>query len=364
MGARIFRRRPRIMMLFSGFIGIFVVLSIFPYLLVDLGYLVRPIWDKRQDPFNKVLVHHYAEGMSMQERCEAHGWTLAPQDSTPPQVYDAVIFSVELDMLEIRIQELWDVVDKFVIVESNATFTGLPKDAVFWDNRDRFSFAESKIVYKLLPLYPLGPEESAWINEGRMRDGMTDFLTEAGVQAGDLVTSLDADELVSQHTIELLKSCHGVPESIHVQLKNYLYSFEFPVNDGGNYQASVHKWWPGYSRYVHHLQADVLLTDAGWHCSFCFRTIEEFQFKMQAYSHSDRVRYNYLMDLEWIQHAICEGKDLFGMLPEAYSFQELFSRIGAIPKSIFAVGLPKWVLANRQRFKFLLPGGCERQGPL
>jgi beta-1,4-mannosyl-glycoprotein beta-1,4-N-acetylglucosaminyltransferase len=40
-------------------------------------------------------------------------------------VFDAILFSNEMDMLEIRLRELYDVVDKFVIVESDHTFTGI-----------------------------------------------------------------------------------------------------------------------------------------------------------------------------------------------------------------------------------------------
>ncbi|KAG0352320.1 glycosyl transferase [Gamsiella multidivaricata] len=367
MAARIFRRRSHLLILLSSAVFlIFITFNVFPYLFIDIGYLSRPLWDKPQWDFDQTIVHNYAEGMSMKERCEAHGWTLPAQDISTNQnkVYDAIIFSVELDMLEIRMRELWDVVDKFVILESNATFTGLPKERVFQMNRERFAFAESKIMYKFLPLYPLEKGESPWVNEGRTRNGMTTFLLEVGVQQGDLVTFSDVDEIISRHTIELLKACEGVPQSLHLQTRNYLYSYEFPLGDEGMWRTSIHKWVPDISYYTHQQTSKFLLTDAGWHCSFCFRTIKEFQFKMEAYSHSDRVRYSYLKEPTWIQQAICEGKDLFGMFPEAYSFKELFTRLGSIPKSTSAVGLPRYVLENRQRFKFLLPGGCQREGPL
>lgn len=82
---------------------------------------------------------------------------------------------------------------------------------------------------------------------------------------------------------------------------------------------------------------------------------------MQAYSHVDRVRYASLLDPAWIQDVICNGKDLFGMFPEAFSFGDLFTRLNAVPKTHSAVGLPKAVLENRVRFKYLLPGGCIRE---
>jgi len=57
--------------------------------------------------------------------------------------------SNELDLLEVRMNELDNVVDYFLIVESNGTFTGLPKETFFANNRDRFAKFQHKIVYSL-----------------------------------------------------------------------------------------------------------------------------------------------------------------------------------------------------------------------
>ena len=62
---------------------------------------------------------------------------------------DAVLMSSELDLLEIRMNELDAVVDYFLIVESNATFTGLPKETYFANNRARYAKFEDKIIYRL-----------------------------------------------------------------------------------------------------------------------------------------------------------------------------------------------------------------------
>ena len=54
-----------------------------------------------------------------QELCKMHGWE---QRKSTPEVWDAVIFSTELDLLEIRLNELDSVVDRFFIVESDSEF--------------------------------------------------------------------------------------------------------------------------------------------------------------------------------------------------------------------------------------------------
>ena len=39
-------------------------------------------------------------------------------------MYDAILFSNEMEILEIRLRELYEFVDKFIILESDHTFTG------------------------------------------------------------------------------------------------------------------------------------------------------------------------------------------------------------------------------------------------
>ena len=80
--------------------------------------------------------------------CKVHGWP-ARREKENIKVLDAVLMSNELDLLEIRLNELDSVVDYFLIVESNATFTGLPKETFFGKNRSRFAKFEHKIVYSL-----------------------------------------------------------------------------------------------------------------------------------------------------------------------------------------------------------------------
>lgn len=112
------------------------------------SYTTRPLWGKQAGP-NEVIPHYYVEGLKMDANtCQLHGWKERPKKEDL-KVLDAVLMSSELDLLEIRMNELDSVVDYFLIVESNATFTGLPKETYFTLNRDRFSKFQPKIVYHL-----------------------------------------------------------------------------------------------------------------------------------------------------------------------------------------------------------------------
>ncbi|KAJ8508885.1 hypothetical protein ONZ45_g8891 [Pleurotus djamor] len=326
-----------------------------------LSYATRPLWDAADGP-KEVIPHYYTEGMEMNEAaCKLHGWGLRKKPSSQVKILDAVLMSSELDLLEIRMHELDSMVDHFLIVESNATFTGLPKTTYFSENRDRFAKFEHKIVYDFLPGHPLQPGESAWDVEARTRGTMSNLIrsqiTKFPQDTETLVIMSDVDEIPSRHTVSLLKTC-DFGRNIHLQLRNYLYSFEWYIGPS-SWRASMHHWLPN-TYYRHSQSTDVILADAGWHCSYCFRTIQEYVVKMTGFSHSDRVGGNMkLLEPSRIQDTICTGKDIFGMLPEAYSYADLLSQMSLTPYAS-AVGLPLYLIENAAKFKFLLPGGCKR----
>lgn len=90
-----------------------------------------------------------------------------------------------------------------------------------------------------------------------------------------------------------------------------------------SWRASAHIWSDN-SFYRHSKSTENILADSGWHCSYCFRTIAEYVVKMKGFSHADRIGGRIdLLDPKRIQTTICIGKDIFGMLPEAYSVRFL-----------------------------------------
>lgn len=319
-------------------------------------YFFRPLWDNPPPPFER-LPHYYAENVSMDHLCRLHGWSLRSQ---PRRVFDGIIFSNELDMLELRWRELEPYITKFVILEANTTFTGIPKPLYFASNRARFAFAEGKITHGVFGgrTRARGSHEDPFVLESEQRVAMNGLLRRAGIQNGDLLIMADTDEIPSPHTVKLLQWCDGIPPVLHLELRNYMYSFEFPV-DYSSWRATIHIFGPR-TFYRHSRLTDVILSDAGWHCSFCFRHLKEFVFKMTAYSHADRVRRRDFLNYSRIQRLICRGDDLFDMLPEEYSFQELIKKMGSIPRSTSAVYLPAYLIENAEKFKFFLPGGCMR----
>ncbi|KAI3843122.1 hypothetical protein MKX03_031301 [Papaver bracteatum] len=291
-----------------------------------VSYFLRPIWQSPPKPFIE-MPHYYHENVSMENLCKLHGWGIR---ESPRRVFDAVLFSNEVDLLQVRWNELYPYITQFVLLESNSTFTGFPKPLVFARTvGGRFRKGEDPFV-----------------EEAYQRVALDQLLRISGIMDDDLLIMSDVDEIPSRHTINLFRWCDDIPPILHLRLKNYLYSFEFLV-DNKSWRASVHVYQTGKTRYALYRRTDVVLSDAGWHCSFCFRHISQFIFKMKAYSHSDRVRFS--------------GADLFDMFPEEYTFKDIIGKLGPIPHSYSAVHLPAYVLNNFDKYKFLLPGNCKRE---
>ncbi|KAL3720307.1 hypothetical protein ACJRO7_005180 [Eucalyptus globulus] len=320
-----------------------------------ISYFFRPLWESPPKPFH-VIPHYYNENVSMETLCKLHGWQIR---EFPRRVYDAVLFNNEVDILTIRWKELYPYVTQFVLLESNSTFTGLPKRLIFKKNRDKFKFVEPRLIYGTIGgRFKKG--ENPFVEEAYQRVALDQLIRIAGIGDDDLLIMSDVDEIPSAHTINLLRWCDDIPPKLHLQLRNYLYSFEFFV-DNKSWRASVHRYQSGSTRYAHFRQSDDLLSDSGWHCSFCFRRISEFIFKMKAYSHNDRIRFFHYLDPTRIQDVICKGANLFDMFPEEHTFKEIIRKLGPISHSYSAVHLPAYLLNNAEKYKYLLPGNCKRE---
>ena len=103
---------------FKTFIYLFILLPLsifFVYLHGQkLTYFLRPLWQSPPKPFN-ILPHYYHPNASMELLCTLHGWNIR---HSPRRVFDAVLFSNEVDMLTIRWNELNPYITQFVLLES------------------------------------------------------------------------------------------------------------------------------------------------------------------------------------------------------------------------------------------------------
>jgi len=66
------------------------------------------------------------------------------------RVIDCILFHSELEVLKIRLEYLYEVVDKFIILESSQSFSGKKKPFNFEKNKELFKKFQDKIIYNQL----------------------------------------------------------------------------------------------------------------------------------------------------------------------------------------------------------------------
>lgn len=116
------------------------------------------------------------------------------------KIYDCFTFFNELDLLEIRLQELWNSVDYFVIAESNYSFTGNNKNYTLLDNWDRFAQYADKI--KHVKVTDMPNTGNPWANEYWQRNALAQGLINKSND--DLIIISDCDEIPRADAIDLI----------------------------------------------------------------------------------------------------------------------------------------------------------------
>lgn len=111
-------------------------------------------------------------------------------------IYDCFSFFNELDLLEIRLNVLKDVVDKFVLVEAAQTHTGQPKPLYFSENSSRFAAFKDKIIHIVVDDFSDAEKfaterERAWARENIQRNAIVRGLADAKDDDTILISDLD-----------------------------------------------------------------------------------------------------------------------------------------------------------------------------
>lgn len=224
----------------------------------------RPLWDKKTT-FHE-LPHYYDARLSDEQLCSLHNWSRRAAGDEP-KVIDATILSVELDLLEIRLKELWPVVDIFVVLEADRTFHGKSKPLILEQNIERFAWAKAKLKnFSYRGLTELNYGDSPFKNEDRLRKAMNKIVAQLA-EPGDLILVSDVDEIPRQSTLALFRKCTGFPPVLHLALKTYFYSFEFFYSFDDSWRAMVVVYSLGKFKYDHAKMSEFILADAGEFCS-------------------------------------------------------------------------------------------------
>lgn len=291
--------------------------------------------------------------------CDAYGWLPRNPAHRTPQIIHTVMLLAELDQLEIKLHELYPVIDWFVILESHYTFHGDQRPIAYDANDPRWAPYKDKILHHIYEFDVEKAKNDHWYPEKLSRTTAHEMLKER-LQAGDLILNADLDEIPRRESMALLKRCQ-VPSSrfpMNIHLGQYYYSMAFREHD---------PWWKavvtevaaaqGKGQGLHDLYKRggddrSYLENAGWHLTWAFPRVEDYIYKLETISHEELNRAEF-KEPKFIQECLCTGRGVFRpgtIWPAAPAWQ--------------MQDAPKLLMEQPGKFPYLRPGYCLRPPPL
>ena len=210
------------------------------------------------------------------------------------KVYDCFTFFNELDLLEIRLQELYDTVDYFVIAEANMSHSGNPREYCLQANWERFRPWHDKIRYLQINDFPV--TNNSWVREKFQRIALERGLTDVAPE--DLIIVSDLDEIPRADVIDLIKDDTNNYERYVLRVPLFRYRFNFlkwyqPVinnqmivtrahvfTNPEKERDYTHNWLPPAPDFVY-------IDHAGWHFSYLGDDRNAVH-KLQNFAHTEQ----------------------------------------------------------------------------
>ncbi|MEL7468710.1 MAG: hypothetical protein AAFN27_09665 [Pseudomonadota bacterium] len=293
------------------------------------------------------------------------------------RVYDCFAFFNELDLLDIRLNELADVVDYFVICEARLNFRGHEKSLFLAENRERYAAFKDRIIHVVVENFDdpsayrsrkLPGTNPAWIRETAQRNACICGLEHS--DSSDWVLISDLDEVPRPEILRRIATDRmfrrGVfffEQDFYQNRLNWLVK-EDPWMHGTRMierrfvtslqevrmlktsasPRSILPWLDWRARTIYDLRAIVFpqrIPHAGWH----FTSIgapAEIVTKHWSYSHYDQQSPDE-MNIDRITERIDAGLNQWGIQPDVRPLSDL----------------PRYVQLNQGRFSHLIASPCD-----
>jgi beta-1,4-mannosyl-glycoprotein beta-1,4-N-acetylglucosaminyltransferase len=264
--------------------------------------------------------------------CASHGLDVFRDRNQPRKVYDLFLFNTEFDWLDIRLNELSSHVDHFILLESLQTFTGHEKPLYFKENFNCLrDLAPEKLVYHALDMSDMSFWRGAWAREEYARNAMftkvfPSLLPPATPNLMDVILVSDVDEIPRPETIEVLRNC-DFPKRTNIRSRFFYYSFQWE-HHGKDWQHPQATYYDGLHNTIlpndlrwKWKKADWNFKNASWHCSSCFSTVAEMDYKIASFSHQEFNKEKFRAPAEIVQR-VRNGIDLFDRRKEKYDKQD------------------------------------------
>ena len=225
------------------------------------------------------------------------------------KVFDCFILNNEIDLLELRLNILENVVDKFVITEGKKTFSGKDKDSCFLKNKKRFSKWKNKIEYNYIDIPNF---ERSWDREIYSRNYA---LTLPIFNDEYVIISSDIDEIPNPEAILNVNKWINNTSHFTFQMNFYMYYLNnLMTNNWFGSRAATYEYLKNISLdQIRETTEDrnkitgPIIDGGGWHFSYCGGE-EMIKTKIESFSH---IEHDNLAVKSNISKNLQENTDLF-----------------------------------------------------
>lgn len=202
------------------------------------------------------------------------------------RIVDAFPFYNELPMLKLHLEELYDHVDYFIIVEATKTFMGQDKKLYYEENKKDFKKFQDKIIHVVVDQDK--NFSSPYQREDFQRYHINEGLKRINLQDDDIILITDTDEIANPDTIDNLRVT-GLNEIKIMEMDLYYYNLNCKIKGKWDFvkvmdYKNYKKYTPFQIRENLHAYKGVHLNsikNAGWHFSY-FGDIEFIINKIEA----------------------------------------------------------------------------------
>lgn len=276
-------------------------------------------------------------------------------------IFDGFTFFNELELLELRLEIMWEYVDRFILVEAKRTFTNEKKALYYEENKEKFRRFWDKIEYVVIDEFP-DECKTAWDREYYQRNAIYRGLKNTNAQ--DILLVSDLDEIISPYGIKRVQQIlrRNPNKILNLELLNCWYFLNY-VDQKAFFLSAPRACTVEEAKRCHKECKGTYMLDnsgrmlpqtirawnecetvpcAGWHFSY-MGGIKRIKKKIQAFSHQEYNSDEWLDDIR-IKKMIESGKDLF---------DRKISDFASIPVGYF---MPKPVKKNPEKYKEWL---CE-----
>jgi beta-1,4-mannosyl-glycoprotein beta-1,4-N-acetylglucosaminyltransferase len=208
------------------------------------------------------------------------------------RIFDCFTFFNELEILNIRLRELYDHIDYFVLCESNRTFRGQEKELVFQQNKHLFKQFLDKIIHVVVDDMPV-KVDSAWDREHFQRNALRRGLP-GDISPVDVIVISDVDEILRATIIQELRAKDGY---FMIEMPMYHFFLNTLASENWNkvyaFSHALSASIPDLSEVRTHQLATLekfgktghKITNGGWHFTF-IGGAERVRDKLSSYSHA------------------------------------------------------------------------------